>query len=218
VQQVATSGTTSVANPSTISTSAFSPATTAGNYIIVTVAGDYTSSSKVSSISGGGVSGNLTNVVQKNGASGAGDIEIWYGKVATGATTAIKVTMTSAFTAANMPLVNASEWSGLTSATPTDVSTGGTGTAATFTAGPVTTTVNGDLVISGAWSSVTGYTSAQNSTTAGFIKLNQSIFSSYYRGWAAYQVTGVAGANSAGWNQSGGTSGNYATAIAAFKP
>ena len=213
-EQVSTSGTTS---GGTLSTAAFASNTTVGDLVIVQVGSDYTSSIKVSSLSGGGVT-TWTKVTQKNGAAaGDGDIEIWYGYVTTAATTAIKVTM-SATTADNVELFNASEWSGLVASSPVDTSTNGSGSAASFTAGPITTTVNGDLVVSDAWSSVTGYTSAQNSTTAGYTALGQSVFSSYYRGWAAYQVTGVDGSNSAAWAQSGGTSGFYATAIAAFEP
>ena len=199
VEQVSTSGTTS---GGTISTAALTSASTVGDYVIVVVGSDYTGSIKVSSISGAGV-GTWNSVIQKNGAgAGQGDIEIWYGKVTTAATTAVKVTM-SATTADNVELFNASEWSGLLSTTPTDASTFATGSTQSFTVGPITTTVNGDLVVSGAWSAVTGYTSAQNSTTSGFIALNQSIFSSYYRGWAAYQVTGAAGSYSAGWTAGG---------------
>jgi hypothetical protein len=214
VEQVSTSGTTAGGGNKTLSTSTFSSPTTSGDWMILQTGGDYTGSSKVSAVSGGGVT-TWTSATQKNGTSGNGDIEIWYGKVTSATTAAVQVT--TGTTATNVTLLNASEWSNL-AATPLDLAASGNGSGTTFTAGPITTTANGDLIVSDAWSSVTGYTSAQNSTTAGFNILSQSIFSSSYRGWDAYQIAGVAGSASAGWTQYNSTSGNYATAVAAFKP
>jgi len=213
IEQVTTSG-TSNGIPKTLSTGTFASNTTVGDLEILQTATDYSGSTKIQSVSGGGVT-TWNSVTQSNGTSGNGDIEIWYGYVTSATTTAVKLTTNNSV---NIPLVNVSEWSNIVASNPVDQSTSSTGSASSFTAGPITTTVGGDLVVSDAWTAVTGYGTAQNSTTAGFNILGQSIFSGSYRGWAAYQVTGAAGAYSAGWTQSGSTSGNYGTAIAAFKP
>ena len=119
----------------------------------------------------------------------------------------------------NWQLANVSEWSGIASSTPVDASTSTAGTATSFTAGPITTTQPGDLVISNAWSSFNapGFTSPRNSTTSGYTALSQTQAGGlYYRAWGAYQIDASTGAISAGWTAPG--NGFYATAIAAFKP
>jgi glyoxylate utilization-related uncharacterized protein len=190
-----------------------SQATTVGDTLVLTVGDDHTNSATVSSVSGGGVA-TWTKVTEQNGSAGDGEAEIWYGLVTTSGSTSVSVTM-SANT--NVQLANVSEWSGIASSAPVDASTSSAGTATSFTAGPITTTQPGDLVISGAWAVHTGFTSPQNSTTSGYTMLKQTTGGgSYYRGWDAYQIDSSTGAISAGWTAP--ASGFYATAIVAFEP
>jgi hypothetical protein len=199
-----------------LSTQTFSlpSASTVADTLILLVGDDHSASATVSSVSGGGVT-TWTKVTEQNGASGDGEAEIWYGQV-TSSASSVTVTLSGS---TNWQLANVSEWSGLASSNPVDASTGGTGTATSFTAGPITTTVVGDLVISDAWTSFNspGFTSPQNSTTSGDTALNETTAGgSYYRAWGAFQVDATTGSISAGWTGPG--SGLYATAIAAFKP
>jgi hypothetical protein len=188
-------------------------ASTVGDTLILLVGDDHTNSATVSSVTGGGVT-TWTNVTEKNGGNGHGEAEIWYGPVTSSASN-VTVTLSGS---TNWQLANVSEWSGIASTNPVDASTSSSGTATSFAAGPITTTVAGDLVISDAWTSFTpGFTTAQNSTTAGYTALNQTTAGgAYYRAWGAYQVDASTGPISAGWTGPG--SGFYATAIAAFKP
>jgi hypothetical protein len=189
--------------------------TTTGDTLILMVGDDHSNSATVSSVSGGGV-GTWTKVTEQNGSSGQGEAEIWYGLVTSGSSTGITVTLSGP---TNWQLANVSEWSGIASSNPVDASTSSAGTGTSFTAGPITTTQSGDLVISDAWTSFNspGFTSPQNSTTSGYTALNETqAGGSYYRAWAAYQIDFSTGPISAGWTGPG--SGYYATAIAAFKP
>jgi hypothetical protein len=200
-----TTQTVTLPNPSTV-----------GDTLILLVGDDHSNSATVTSVSGGGVANNKwTKVIEQNGGSGNGEAEIWYGQVTSSASN-VTVTLSGG---TNWQLANVSEWSGIASTNPVDVSTGGSGTATSFTAGPLTTTVAGDLVISDAWTSFNnpGFTTPQDSTTSGYTALSETkAGGSYYRAWGAYQVDVSAGSSSAGWTGPG--NGNYATAIAAFKP
>ena len=216
VQQVVAPGGASL----TTQTLSLPNATTTGDTLILTVGDDYSHTATVSSVSGGGVpatgSGSWTKVTETNGSSGDGEAEIWYGQVTSGGTTAITVTLSGS---TNWQLANVSEWAGIASSSPVDASTSSNGSATSFTAGPITTTQAGDLVISDAWTSFNspGFTSPQNSTTLGYTALSQTMAGgSYYRAWGAYTIDSSTGSISAGWTGPG--SGFYATAIAAFKP
>jgi hypothetical protein len=187
-------------------------ASTVGDTLILLVGDDHTNNATVSSVTGGGVT-TWTKVTEANGATGAGAAEVWYGQV-TSSASSVTVTLSGS---TNWQLANVSEWSGLAPSTPVDASTSSFGGATSFTAGPITTTQAGDLVISDAWSAATGFTTPQNSTTSGYTALSQTkAGGSYYRAWGAYQVDNATGSISAGWTAP--ASGNYATAIAAFKP
>ena len=151
------------AGGSNLTTQTFSlpSASTVGDTLILLVGDDHTNSATVSAVTGGGVT-TWTKVTAHNGASGDGEAEIWYGQV-TSSASSVTVTLSGS---TNWQLANVSEWSGL-AASPVDTSTSTAGTATSFTAGPITTTQAGDLLISNAWSSVTGFTTPQNSTTVG---------------------------------------------------
>ena len=188
--------------------------TTVGDTLVLLVGDDHSNSATVSGVSGGGVS-TWTKVTENSGASGDGEAEIWYGQVTSVGNT-VTVTVSGS---TNWQLANVSEWSGIASSSPVDGSTSSAATATSFTSGPISTSLAGDLVISDAWTSFNtpGFTSPQNSTTSGYTALNQTMAGgSYYRAWGAYQVDGSTGSISAGWTGPG--SGFYATAIAAFKP
>jgi hypothetical protein len=224
VEQAATSGT----GVTTLTPTLPAGGVVSGDTLIVVVSdthsgGGLVSGTGVSGPTGAGVT--WAKVVGQNGTSGNGDTEIWYGKVTTTetASNAVTVTMTGS---TNVQLASVSEWSGiLTTASPLEAGTGGgASNNTTFTAGPISTSLTGDLVLSSAWTAAAGYTSGTsglgvNSTTAGFTALWGSILGGNYEGWAAYDVVGAPGtsAYSASWNQPG-SAANYATAIAAFKP
>ena len=214
VEQVSTAGTSS-GTGNTLTTAALGSNTTVGDVMIATIGTDYTGSATVTGLSGGGVS-TWTKVYAKTGTGGGtGDIEVWYGYVTSAATTGVKATTSSSSLV--IRLLNASEWSGLAASSPVDTSATGTGSSLSFTAGPITTTQAGDLVISDAWTANTSGTSVQNSTTSGYTALSQTAITTKYQGWAAYQVVGATGGYSAGWTEAGSTAANYATGIVAFK-
>jgi hypothetical protein len=186
-----------------------------GDTLIVQVASDHSgfpTAATVSSISGGGVT-TWTKVIQTVAGTNNGETDIWYGQVAsTTGNTSVTVNMSRSV---GIELVNVSEWSGIATTSPVDANTGTSNTGPAFTAGPVTTTITGDLVLSDAWTSLT--TASSPVSASGFTALAQKATTGY-RGWAAYQIVGAAGSYPANWTQPGSTSGNYATSIAAFKP
>ena len=186
---------------------------TVGNTLVLLVSNDHSNSAVVSSVSGGGVT-TWSNATTNAGASGVGVAEVWYGTV-TSAATVITVNLSGS---TNWQLADVAEFSGISTTAPLDAATGTTGSAASFTAGPLTTTSAGDLVVSDAW--VPGASASSvvvSPTTAGYTALSETkAGGNYYRGWAAYQVVGAAGPYSVVWPDSATTT--YATAIAAFKP
>ncbi|HXX90088.1 MAG TPA: hypothetical protein VEI83_07695 [Acidimicrobiales bacterium] len=188
--------------------------TTAGNTLILSVADDSNHNATVSSVSGGGVTTWTKATSAAASTALEGEAEIWLGAVTTSSTSSVVVSLSGS---TNVQLANVSEWSGL-AANPLDTATStAPGVSATsFTAGPITPTVTGDLIISDAWTQATGDTSPQDATT-GYSALSQTTGGgSYYRGWVAYQVDGSTSSISATWTAP--ASGYYATAIAAFKP
>jgi len=193
---------------------------TNGDTLVAVVGDDGNHGATVSSVSGGGVA--TWTLVTSVGTNDQGEAEIWYGAVTcspcSGANDAVTVTMSQN---TNVQLANVSEWSGiLTSASPVDQKAAGSGSALSFTAGPIPTagslSQTGELIITGAWVASTGFTTPQDATT-GYNALSQTkAGGTYYRGYAAYQIDPSTAQISATWV--GPASGNYATAIAAFKP
>ncbi len=165
-------------------------------------------------VSGGGVT-TWSKATATAAASGAGMAEIWYGAV-TSAATVLTVTLSGS---TNWQLADLAEYSGINTTSPLDGATGTTGSASSFTAGPITTTSAGDLVVTDVWTGVANSASTVGPSTPGYTVLSETKANgSFYRGWAAYQVVGAAGSQSAAWIQPSSISGTYATAIAAFKP
>ncbi|HYA68889.1 MAG TPA: hypothetical protein VED63_09170 [Acidimicrobiales bacterium] len=189
--------------------------TTAGDTLILSVADDSNHNATVSSVLGGGVTTWIKATSAAAATSLEGEVEIWYGAVTTSSTSSVAVSLTGS---TNVQLANVSEWSGLAASSPLDATTStAPGVSATnFTAGPITPTVTGDLIITDAWIQATGDTSPQDATT-GYSALSQTTGGgSYFRGWIAYQIDGSTASMSATWTSP--ASGYYATAIAAFKP
>ena len=187
---------------------------TVGNTLVLLVSCDHSNNATVSTVSGGGVT-TWSKATATAAASGAGMAEIWYGAV-TSAATVLTVTLSGS---TNWQLADLAEYSGINTTSPLDGATGTTGSASSFTAGPITTTSAGDLVVTDAWTGVASSASTVGPNTSGYTVLSETkAGGNFYRGWAAYQVVGAAGSQSAQWFQPSFTSGTYATAIAAFKP
>ena len=187
---------------------------TVGNTLVLLVSCDHSNNATVSTVSGGGVT-TWSKATATAAASGAGMAEIWYGAV-TSAATVLTVTLSGS---TNWQLADLAEYSGINTTSPLDGATGTTGSASSFTAGPITTTSAGDLVVTDVWTGVANSASTVGPSTPGYTVLSETkAGGSFYRGWAAYQVVGAAGSQSAAWIQPSSISGTYATAIAAFKP
>ena len=216
VREVTLSGSTNMTGKTSAALSL--PAVTAGDTLVLAVADDHGGTgggATVSAVTGGNVAaGGWTSATVQKGSANNGEVELWYGRVATTSASAVTVTVTLSV-ATNIQLADVTEWSGIAATSPTDGATGANGTGTAITAGPVTTTVYGDLVVSATWSSV-GAATAQNSTTSGYTALSQAVQGTTYRGWGAYQTKLPVGAVSAAWSPP--SSATYVTAIAAFNP
>jgi hypothetical protein len=208
----------------TVETPTLSNVPTNGNTLILLVGDDgNTSGSKVSSVTGGGVTTwNLVQQVNGSGSPDKGEAEIWYGLITcspcTSSNEAVTVTMSSN---TNVQLANVSEWSGIATSSPVDSSTSAVGTASgtTFTSGPISLSKTGDLIVSDAWLEAGSFGfSSQPAPPSGFTALSETqAGGSLFRGLDAYQIDSSAGSISAGWTENA-SGGAYATAIAAFEP
>jgi hypothetical protein len=187
-------------------------ATTTGDWLILAVADQANHSGTVSGVSGGGVT-TWTEATGATGGSNAGDAEIWYGSVTAGSSTSVTVSFSGK---TQVQLANVSEWSGIASSSPLDAASSSAPDqpATSFTAGPITTTTDEDLVVTDAYTAAGG--PSTQDATPGYTQLSQSNGGSSYQGWAAYQDDTSTGNISAGWTAS--SSAVWATAIAAFKP
>lgn len=217
----AVAGSAAPGSGNTIETPTLPSAPTNGDTLILLVADEGNHSAIVSTVTGGGV-GTWNTVVSTGGTADQGEAEIWYGAVTCApcgnGNEAVTVTMNQN---TNVQMANVSEWAGvLTSGSPVDQKASGTGSASSFAAGPIPASGNlsqaGELIVSGAYTAATGYTSPQDATT-GYTALSQTTGGgAYYRGFGAYQIDASAAQISATWTTA--SSNYYATAIAAFKP
>jgi hypothetical protein len=188
---------------------------TAGDALILVIADEAGGGATVSSVSGGGVT--WTKAVATSSVTN-GDAEIWYGLNSTGTTGSTAITVNLSHNT-NVQIADVSEWSGVSTVGALDPSTNSNnGSSTSITAGPITPSMNGELVISDGYTGYTGSLDNPNPPTpsAGFTALvENSGLSGYYRGLGAYLVQGTAGSISTTWTVG---SASWAAAIAAFEP
>ena len=189
---------------------------TAGDALILVVADESDNSDIVSGVSGGGVTWAKAT---STGTTANGDAEIWYGLNSSGTTgsTAITVTFSgSASHKTNVQIADVSEWSGVAATGALDQATNANNTIASISAGSVTPSVGGELIISDAY--LLNGTSAQPTPTNSFTSLTQMPGQSgNYRGYGAYLVDGSTSSISTTWASPGGA-GAWSAAIATFEP
>lgn len=155
-----------------------------------------------------------TTGVPVQDSSGNSSVMVAYATITSGGSTSVTATLAGA----EVQVMNVSEWSGL-AASPLDVCGGGITSAGTTTsnspsAGSVTITGNsGDLVIGGA-SQNCSYCSASSGPTNGFIALTGQTIAGQTL-FPAYQIASVPGAFSSGWTSSG--QGPWAGILLALK-
>jgi hypothetical protein len=137
-------------------------------------------------------------------------VEIWY---RTGVPSVSSVTVN--LSTAKAVAVNVSEWSGVATASPLDLSKNGSGASATTisTATPFTTGNATDLLIG-----ANNYpaTATPTLTSSGWTGLNPFTSGTGVHGNAAYQITSSTGSYQASWSLNA-SSGGHSTAILALK-
>jgi hypothetical protein len=159
----------------------------------------------ISSIAGGGVT-TWHLAIDQAGASANSDI--WYGTVSSGGSTPITVTMAKN---ATVDLVQVSEWSAALVLDQTAAAGAGSGTA--ISAGSITTTSPGELVIS--TGDVPGGNITQPAPSNSYTQMTQkSVLLLFYDGYAGYLLQTAAGATSTTWTAP--ASGHWAAVIASF--
>ena len=186
---------------------------TAGDALILTIADQSSNSAIVSSVSGGGVTWVKAT---STGTTANGDAEVWYGLDSSGTSgsTAITVTLNHS---TNVQIANVSEWSGVATTGALDKTNNANNTTASISAGSVTPTVSGELIISDAY--LLNGNATQPTPTNGFTSLTQMPGGGgNYRGYAAYLVDGSTSSTSTTWTEPGGAGGSWAAAVATFEP
>ena len=184
---------------------------TAGNALVLVIADQSSNSAIVSSVSGGGVTWASATTT---GSTANGDAEIWYGlnSSGTGGSTAITVNLNHS---TNVQIADVSEWSGIATSAAFDQSNNANNATASISAGAVTPSVGGELIISDAYL-LRGNTT-QPTPTNGFTPLTQLPGPPNSRGYAAYLVDGTTSSISTTWTEPGGA-GSWSAAIATFEP
>ncbi len=202
---------TPAANASSV-TPTLTSGVTDGDALILVVADESDNSAIVSSVSGGGVTWAKAT---STGTSANGDAEIWYGLDSSGTSGSTVITVTLNHST-NVQIADVSEWSGLATSGALDQSTNANNTTASISAGSVTPTVSGELIISDAY--LLNGNTTQPTPTSGFASLTQMPGESgNYRGYGAYLVDGSSSSISTTWTEPGGA-GAWSAAIATFKP
>jgi hypothetical protein len=134
-----------------------------------------------------------------------------------GGSTGITITLNSA-TATEVDIANVSEWAGVATsgaldATGTASANGSSGTS--VSAGPITPTALGDLVVSSAYTG--GGNTTQPTPGSGFSALAQTTVSTNYRGYGAYFIEPGNASISTTW-VSPTSNRSWSSTIAAFLP
>ncbi len=189
---------------------------TAGDALILVIADQSSNNDIVGSVSGGGVTWAKAT---STGSTANGDAEIWYGLNSSGSSGSTAITVNLSGTASqktNVQIADVSEWSNVATSGALDQFTNANNTTASISAGSVTPSVSGELVISDAY--LLNGNTTQPAPTNGFTPLTQNAGGSgFYRGYAAYLVDGATSSISTTWTEPGGP-GSWSAAIATFEP
>ena len=188
---------------------------TPGDALVLVIADQSSNNDIVGSVSGGGVTWAKAT---STGSTANGDAEIWYGLNSSGTSgsTAITVNLSgSASQKTNVQIADVSEWSNVATSGALDKSTNANNTTASISAGSVTPTVAGELVISDAY--LLNGNTTQPTPTNGFTSLTQNPGPPNYRGYGAYLLDGSTSSISTTWTEPGGA-GSWSAAIATFMP
>ena len=188
---------------------------TAGDALVLVVADQSQHSDIVGSVSGGGVTWAKAT---STGSTANGDAEIWYGLNSSGTSGSTPITVNFSGTGnhqTNVQIADVSEWSNVATSSALDQSTNANNTTASISAGSVTPTVGGELIISDAY--LLNGNTTQPTPTNGFTPLTQNPGPPNYRGYAAYLVDGTTSSISTTWTEPGGA-GSWSAAIATFEP
>ncbi len=192
-------------------TPTLSTGVTAGDALILVIADQSSNSATVSSVSGGGVTWAKAT---STGTTSDGDAEIWYGVNSSGTSGSTVISVSLSGTT-NVQIADVSEWSGVATTSALDKSAHATGSSATISAGSITPTESGELIISDAY--LAYLNSSTVAPTNGFTPLTELPGSTgYYRGYAAFLGDATSTSITTTWAEPG--SGAWAAAIATFKP
>ena len=185
---------------------------TAGDALILVFADQADNGSAVSSVSGGGVT--WEKAVSSGASTTYGVAEVWYGLDSTGTSGSTVITVNLSATT-NVQIADVSEWKGIATTGALDTDTSDTGASTSISAGAITPSASGELIISDAYLSYAN--TSQPTPSNGFSSFTQNHGESgYYRGYGAYLVDGTSSSISTTWTEPG--SGDWSAAIAAFKP
>ena len=203
---VATSGANVASVPLTLPSSI-----TSGDALVLSIADQSSNGAVVSSVT---ETGATWTKATSTGSTGNGDAEIWYAlNVPSNASTTITANLSAS---TNVQIANVSEWSGVATSGALDKTNNANTTTASISAGSVTPTVSGELIVSDAY--LLHGNTTQPTPTNGFAPLSQSSGASgNYRGYAAYLVDGATSSISTTWTEPGGA-GSWSAAIATFEP
>jgi len=210
VQQVTLNVATNGTNTNNISLT-LPGAIRATDTLVLTVADQATNGAIVNSVTEAGATWVKAT---STGATGNGDAEIWYAlNVPNTASTTITVALSHR---TNVQLADVSEWSGVATTGALDQTGHANNTTASISAGSVTPTVTGELIISDAYL-VNGNTT-QPAASNGFTELQQSAGTTgTFNGYNAYLVDPANAAITTTWTEPGGA-GPWSSAIATFRP
>ena len=182
-----------------------------GDALVLIVADQSQNSSVVNTVT---ETGATWTKATSTGSTSNGDAEIWYAlNVPSSASTTINVNLTGT---TNVQIADVSEYSGVATSGALDKTANANNTSASVSAGSVTPSQSGELVVSDAY--VLNGNSTQPAPTNSFTSLLQSPgLSGNYRGYGAYLVDGSSSGISTTWTEPGGA-GSWAAAIASFEP
>jgi hypothetical protein len=184
---------------------------TAGDALILVIGDQSSNSAIVSSVSGGGVTWAKAT---STGSTTNGDAEIWYGLNSSGTSGSTVITVTVSGST-NVQIADVSEWSGVATSSALDKSAHANGSSASISAGSVTPSQSGELIVSDAY--LAYLNSSTVTPTNGFTSLTELPGQTgYYRGYGAYLGDATATSISTTWTEPG--SGSWSAAIASFKP
>ena len=188
---------------------------TTGDALVLVIADQ---SQNTSTVSGVTETGATWAKAQSTGSTADGDAEIWYAlNVPSSASKTITVALTGI---TNVQIANVSEYSGVATTSALDQKTSNTGSgtgSAPVSAGSVTPSEGGELIVSDAY--LSNGTATQPAPSNGFTALTQSAGTSgNYKGYGAYLVDGASSSISTTWTGPNNGAYVWSAAVASFEP